>query len=83
MDLSQIPLKVLQAEHDEVNSMQNPGEFGRRVTSICVRVDWCDECPLGLDVCRSLYDASPGWPERKERYLLELRAEIERRSACE
>ena len=79
MDLSQIPLDLLKSEHAAVDSMQAQSDYG--LTDLCCNYFHgpCTECPVN-DACDGLIDDSPGWPERKERYLLALRAEIERRS---
>ena len=78
MDLSQIPLDVLKAEHDGVDRIMSAAGFRRSFTAMCA-THRCAACPM-KDACDGLRDDSPGWSERKERYLLELRAEIERRS---
>ena len=81
MDLSQIPLGVLQAEHAHIDKMQSGRGFG--MSPLCKHLRengiWCYTCPFADD-CDALLDSSLGWPERKERYLLALRAEIERRA---
>ena len=81
MDLSQIPLEVLQDEHAHIDKIQSGRGFGE--SPLCeylhARSVRCYACPAG-DECDALLDSSLGWPERKERYLLALRAEIGRRS---
>ena len=82
MDLSQIPLVVLKAEHDFIDTFGGCNDYLLASTPICkTRMD-CPSCAVH-DGCAGLVDPAPGWPERKERYLLALRVEIERRSACE
>ena len=78
MDLSQVPTEVLQAEHDAVDKrMVN-------ITPMCAWVrkenNWdCGSCPV-INACVEIADPSPGWSERKERYLAEIRAAIAERS---
>ena len=79
MDLSQIPLSALQKEHGEVDVLQSRDEFSAHPTVLCIRRS-CSGCPVH-SACDALRDPAPGWSERKERYLLAIRAEIERRSA--
>ena len=78
MDLSSIPTNVLQAEHAAVDRIQHFSQF-LMATPLCdyLRSDrvLCHHCPAADD-CNLLSDGSPGWPERKERYLLAIRAEL-------
>ena len=78
MDLSQIPLELLQEEHAAVDAISDREDFAGHPTALCIRRS-CTGCPVH-SACDELCDPAPGWPECKERYLLALRAEIERRS---
>lgn len=84
MDLSSIPTKVLQAEHEAVDPMQTAGEFEWMPRPLCDHslrdsIVCTSECAI-FDECEYLRDDYAGWSERKERYLAELRAAIAERS---
>lgn len=78
MDLSSIPTNVLQAEHEVVDAIQDSIQF-LESTPVCKYVRdmgrSCDSCPIAEE-CKLLMDFGLGWPERKERYLLAIRAEL-------
>ena len=80
MDLSSIPLEVLRAEVEAYDAMKSSAQVG--LTPICQHAGWnCAGCPLHSVDCGGLLDDAPGWSERKERYLLAIRAEIAERTA--
>ena len=83
MDLSSIPLDVLRAEVAEMADVSDAVDFANSLSSLC---EWqhelapdCSDCAFLLE-CTGLKDDYPGWSERKEQYLQQIRAEIERRA---
>ena len=83
MDLSSIPLEVLRAEHEAVDNIDCPIKF-LLPTPVCDYMHHIGQSCSGdgcaaVDNCDLMLDESSGWPERKERYLQAIRAEIKRR----
>lgn len=89
MDLSAVPLQVLEKVR---NKWEKILLYNRdQVCAPCAMCDWwlmeangsnmwdCDGCPI-LDQCDEILDPSTGWNERRERFLLHVRAEIARRA---
>ena len=81
MDLSKVPIAVLREEHMAVEEMKSPDEMNDPSSPLCGWADMCScrPCPLREGECDGLLSDAPGWSERKERYLIEIRAELERR----
>ena len=81
MDLTNVPTDVLQKEHMAVDEMVSPDEMNDLSAPLCMWADLCSyrPCPLREGECDGLLSDAPGWSERKERYLIEIRAELERR----
>ncbi|MCK9571636.1 hypothetical protein M0R72_21985 [Candidatus Pacearchaeota archaeon] len=89
MDLSQVPLLVLEKVRNKWERILEPNHDMYNVP--CAMCEWwlvddgweCNGCPI-MDECAEILDSSPGWNERRERFLLHVRAEIERRAeeAC-
>ncbi|MCK9571304.1 hypothetical protein M0R72_20315 [Candidatus Pacearchaeota archaeon] len=87
MDLSAVPLQVLEKVR---NKWEKILVYNRDqvLYDPCAMCRWVDEtdgyscfgnCPI-LYECEEILDASPGWNERRERFLLHIRAEIARRA---
>ena len=79
MDLSSIPTEVLQAEHLEVSLIPSAAGWVRD-RQMCHYFGHCRYCPLSEGECAGLRDSYDGWSERKEHYLLAIRAELAERS---
>lgn len=81
MDLSSIPTTVLQAEHAAVDAIRHARCF-LLPTPLCGHMhdigQICDHCHA-MEDCELLLDGSAGWSERKEQYLLRIRAELAER----
>jgi hypothetical protein len=85
MDLSSIPLDLLKAEHEVVDAMRCPDDWVEITNPVCAGANF-GACVNGTCIIQDACDdlkTSYGWPERKERYLMAIRAEIERRASCE
>ncbi|MCK9571326.1 hypothetical protein M0R72_20425 [Candidatus Pacearchaeota archaeon] len=81
MDLSQVPLLVLEKVRNKWEKIQTC-DFRQIVCDPCAMCIWariCENCPIEAE-CEEILDESPGWNERRERFLLHIRAEIERRA---
>jgi hypothetical protein len=90
MDLSQVPLQVLEKVRNKWERIVEPNDPAKYAVP-CAMCDWwlvevnggtgrsCDDCPI-LGECSEILDSSLGWNERRERFLLHIRAEIERRA---
>jgi len=90
MDLSQVPLQVLEKVRNKWERIVEPNDPAKYNVP-CAMCDWwlvkanggarwdCDGCPI-LNECEEILDESPGWNERRERFLLHIRAEIARRA---
>lgn len=83
MNLSPIPTDVLRAEHGVMDEIRYPWQFRFR-TPVCAYMhaigQECDSC-MAIEDCELLLDGSTGWSERKERYLLAIRAELANRGS--
>lgn len=91
MDLSPVPLLVLEKVRNKWEKITSPDDPLLRCSrALCdwqgemqdvplCRVD-CYACPICIE-CTEICDTSHGWNERRERFLLGIRAEIERRAA--
>ena len=80
MDLSSVPLQVLEKvrnKWEKITDRCDPA-IGD-LCAMCDYITWCYACPIWAE-CREILDSSVGWNERRERFLLGIRAEIESRA---
>lgn len=84
MDLSNVPLQVLEKVRNKWVTIHDPKEDWAIIHHTCAMCAWvgllpCYHCPI-VDVCHSLLVEDAGWHATKTSFLASINAEIARRA---